>query len=182
VEDSATGNLLLTVENTLAAGWSSTSWIWLCCPSAYPAGKSRRTSKSCLTLSQTDEGFLLESHPSSKPVIRPARGVYLAVAAEGPKDIKDSVTQAQRRRRPRADRPECRAAKGRSHHRVRGQASVQCLRHCSTMCPYSAIQPGDKKLKTPAQVMEAKLRRVRHVRGGNVRAMLSRCAISPTRR
>ena len=38
--------------------------------------------KHLLTLSQTDEGFLLESHPKLKPVDTPTRGVYLAGCAE----------------------------------------------------------------------------------------------------
>jgi heterodisulfide reductase subunit A len=46
------------------------------------------------TLSRSESGFFLESHPKLKPVDTPCGGVFLAGVSEGPKDIKDSVTQA----------------------------------------------------------------------------------------
>ncbi len=47
-----------------------------------------------LTLSNSADGFLLESHPKLKPVDAPTRGIYYAGCVESPKDVKDSVTQA----------------------------------------------------------------------------------------
>jgi len=47
-----------------------------------------------LTLSRTSDGFFMEAHPKLKPVDAPTQGVFLCGCAEGPKDIKDSVTQA----------------------------------------------------------------------------------------
>src|SRR3989304_278838 len=47
-----------------------------------------------LTLSKTSDGFFMEAHPKLRPVDTPTAGVFLAGCAEGPKDIKDSVTQA----------------------------------------------------------------------------------------
>ncbi len=40
------------------------------------------------------DGFFLEAHPKLRPVDTPTGGIFLAGCAEGPKDIKDSVTQA----------------------------------------------------------------------------------------
>ena len=42
----------------------------------------------------TSDGFFLEAHPKLMPVDAATRGVFYAGCAEGPKDIKESVTQA----------------------------------------------------------------------------------------
>ncbi len=47
-----------------------------------------------LNLSTDTDGFYMEAHPKLRPVDTTTGGVFLAGAAEGPKDIKDSVTQA----------------------------------------------------------------------------------------
>ncbi len=156
VEDSSTGNLLLTVENTTAGRVEQHELDMVVLSIGFVPPEEQAHVKKLLTLSQTDEGFLLESHPKLKPVDTPTRGVYLAGCAEGPKDIKDSVTQAS-------------AAAARAQiilnaERLKVEAITACVDkevcnacgHCSTVCPYSAILAGDKKLKTPAQVMEAK--------------------------
>jgi heterodisulfide reductase subunit A len=156
LEDSATGNLLLTVENTTAGRMEQHELDMVVLSIGFVPPEEQAHVKKLLTLSQTDEGFLLESHPKLKPVDTPTRGVYLAGCAEGPKDIKDSVTQAS-------------AAAARAQivlnaERLKVEAITafvdkevcNACGHCSTVCPYSAILAGDKKLKTPAQVLEAK--------------------------
>lgn len=40
------------------------------------------------------DGFLAEAHPKLRPVESQTRGVYLAGAAQGPRDIQDTVSQA----------------------------------------------------------------------------------------
>ena len=47
-----------------------------------------------LALQTTSDGFYLEAHPKLQPVDSATRGIFFAGCAEGPKDIKDSVTQA----------------------------------------------------------------------------------------
>ncbi len=47
-----------------------------------------------LGLQLTSDGFFLEAHPKLQPVDAATRGVFYAGCAEGPKDIKESVTQA----------------------------------------------------------------------------------------
>ncbi len=43
---------------------------------------------------RTSDGFYLEAHPKLQPVDSATRGIFFAGCAEGPKDIKDAVTQA----------------------------------------------------------------------------------------
>jgi heterodisulfide reductase subunit A len=48
---------------------------------------------STLTLSRSPSGFFMEYHPKLRPVDSPTDGVFLAGAAQGPKDIPASVAQ-----------------------------------------------------------------------------------------
>jgi heterodisulfide reductase subunit A2 len=155
VEDTATGNLLLTVENTTAGRVEHHELDMVVLSIGFIPPEEQAHVKKLLTLSQTDEGFLLESHPKLKPVDTPTRGVYLAGCAEGPKDIKDSVTQAS-------------AAAARAQiilnaERLKVEAITACVDRevctgcglCAQVCPYGAIL-ADSKTKAIAQVLEAK--------------------------
>lgn len=58
--------------------------------------KPSRTTKQLqemLGLQLSPDGFFLEAHPKLQPVDAATRGVFFAGCSEGPKDIKDSVTQ-----------------------------------------------------------------------------------------
>jgi heterodisulfide reductase subunit A2 len=155
VEDAGTGNLLLTVENTTAGRVEQHELDMVVLSIGFVPPQEQAHIKKLLTLSQTDEGFLLESHPKLKPVDTPTRGVYLAGCAEGPKDIKDSVTQAS-------------AAAARAQivlnaDRLKVEAITAFVDRemckgcglCAQVCPYGAIL-ADSKTKAIAQVLEAK--------------------------
>ena len=99
-----------------------------------------------LTLSLTSGGFFMVAHPKLRPVDTATRGVFLAGCAEGPKDIKESVTQAS-------------AAAARAQIiMVRGKVTVEAITArvdrglctgcgaCAKVCPYHAIElDADKK-------------------------------------
>jgi heterodisulfide reductase subunit A len=107
-----------------------------------------------LTLSRTSDGFFLEAHPKLRPVDAPTQGVFLCGCSEGPKDIKDSVTQAS-------------AAAARAGILMgAGEVTVEAITAvvdddlctscglCAKVCPYHAIEV-DTEAKTPAHVIEA---------------------------
>ena len=155
VEDATTGNLLLTVENTTMGRVEQHELDMVVLSIGFVPPEEQAHVKKLLTLSQTDEGFLLESHPKLKPVDTPTRGVYLAGCAEGPKDIKDAVTQAS-------------AAAARAQivlnaERLKVEAITALVDKelckgcglCATVCPYGAIL-ANAKAKAIAQVLEAK--------------------------
>jgi heterodisulfide reductase subunit A len=106
-----------------------------------------------LTLSKTSDGFFMEAHPKLRPVDTPTGGVFLAGCAEGPKDIKDSVTQAS-------------AAAGRAGILMaKGSVTVEAITSrilldkctgcglCVKVCPYNAITVNKETKK--AEVVEA---------------------------
>ncbi|UCH58239.1 MAG: hydrogenase iron-sulfur subunit [Candidatus Bathyarchaeota archaeon] len=99
-----------------------------------------------LTLSRTQDGFFMEAHPKLRPVDAATGGIFFAGCAEGPKDIKDSVTQAS-------------AAAARSGILMaRGRVTVEAITPiydlekctacglCTKVCPYNAVTL-DKDLK-----------------------------------
>ncbi len=100
--------------------------------------KDRNDIQKLLALSLSEDGFYLESHPKLKPVDTAIGGVFLAGCAEGPKDIKDSVTQASA------------AAARAGILMAKGEVTVEALTPvietdickkcgmCANVCPYKA--------------------------------------------
>jgi len=107
-----------------------------------------------LGLQLTPDGFFLEAHPKLQPVDAATRGIFFAGCAEGPKDIKESVTQGS---------AAAARAIGLMH---RGEitsepiTSMVIAEHCracgkcAEVCPYNAISV-DTKRKSPAVVNTA---------------------------
>jgi heterodisulfide reductase subunit A len=108
-----------------------------------------------LTLSNTADGFLLESHPKLKPVDSPTRGIFYAGCVESPKDVKDSVTQAS-------------AAASRAGIILNaGKVTIEAITAeldeekcnfcgvCARVCPYHAIDPADKKSGRYPNIIQA---------------------------
>jgi heterodisulfide reductase subunit A len=107
-----------------------------------------------LGLQLTPDGFYLEAHPKLQPVDAATRGIFFAGCAEGPKDIKESVTQGS---------AAAARAIGLMH---KGEitsepiTSMVIAEHCKAcgkcaeVCPYNAITV-DTKRKIPAVVNTA---------------------------
>ncbi|MCJ7833440.1 MAG: hydrogenase iron-sulfur subunit, partial [Deltaproteobacteria bacterium] len=88
----------------------------------------------------TSDGFFLEAHPKLRPVDTPTAGIFLAGCAEGPKDIKDSVTQAS----AAASRANILMAQGKvkveAITAVVDETLCQGCGLCIKVCPFSAIR------------------------------------------
>jgi heterodisulfide reductase subunit A len=108
-----------------------------------------------LTLSRTSDGFFLEAHPKLRPVDAPTPGIFLCGCAEGPKDIKDSVTQAS----AAAARANILMAQG----KVRVEALTPVIIEelckkcgaCAKVCPYHAIDFDKDKKEVPKVITAA---------------------------
>jgi heterodisulfide reductase subunit A len=154
VEEMPDGSLRVAAENTADGRitWHVLDMLVLAV-GIQPSSGTRKL-QEMLGLQLTADGFFLEAHPKLLPVDAATRGVFYAGCAEGPKDIKESVTQGS-------------AAAGRAV-RLMHRGSIlsepivsevipeQCKScgKCAEVCPYHAITVDIRK-KTPAIVNAA---------------------------
>ena len=153
-EDIQTGELILTVENTATNALDTHRSDMVILSVGMEPPQDMKDIQEMLALQKTADGFYLEAHPKLQPVDSASRGIFFAGCAEGPKDIKDSVTQAS-------------AAAGRAMRLMNPEElfveaitaevdEVLCnaCGLCAKVCPYHAIVV-DAKTKIPARVTEA---------------------------
>ncbi len=147
-------NLRLKVENTTTAQVEEYELDMVVLSVGLVPNEGLKQLSIILNLSQTSDGFVMESHPKLRPVDAPTPGIFFAGCVESPKDVKDSVTQAG-------------AAAARSSillnaGNIKSEAikSVVDLTRCTScgvcakVCPYGAITV-DIKNKTGAEVIAA---------------------------
>ncbi len=153
-EDPKTRDLVLTVENTATNELDTHRVDMAVLAVALQPPEDMKIVQEMLTLQRTSEGFFLEAHPKLQPVDSATRGIFFAGCADGPKDIRESVTQAS-------------AAAARSMRLMNpGRLKVESITAevnpqkctscgvCTKVCPYSAIDV-DTRAKKPAVVTTA---------------------------
>lgn len=153
-EDPKTKDLILTVEDTATNKLEEhrVEMVTLAVGVKPPQGIKRI--QEMLALQINSDGFFLEAHPKLQPVDSATRGIFFAGCAEGPKDIKDSVTQAS-------------AAAARAMRLLNpGKLRIEALTAevdpslctscgiCAKVCPFNAITV-DVRNKIPAKVTPA---------------------------
>ena len=154
-EDPKSKNLTLIVEDTVANTVKDYNFDMVVLSVGVIPRRDGDAVQKLLTLSRTEDGFFMESHPKLKPVDAPTGGVFFAGCAEFPKDVKDSVTQAS-------------AAVARAEVLLNSDMiSIEAITSecftdlctscgiCTNVCPFNAIRGADAKLGTPAEVIEA---------------------------
>ncbi|WP_455391409.1 CoB-CoM heterodisulfide reductase HdrA2 [[Eubacterium] cellulosolvens] len=148
-EDPKTKNLRLRVEDTDLGKVIEREFEMVILSVGIEPRHDSDVIQKLLTLSKTSDGFFMESHPKLKPVDAPTPGIFICGCAEGPKDIKDSVTQAS-------------AAAARANILMaQGKVTVEAITSyidpekctgcgaCAKVCPYHAIDfDKEKKLAT----------------------------------
>jgi len=139
VEDRKTCNLWLIGENTLQNELYRVNVDMAILSIGLEPRKDSEIIQRLLTLSRTQDGFFMEAHPKLRPVDAATGGIFFAGCAEGPKDIKDSVTQASA------------AAARAGILMARGKVTVEAITPvlnvekckacglCVKVCPYNAI-------------------------------------------
>ncbi|TFG62698.1 MAG: FAD-dependent oxidoreductase [Spirochaetales bacterium] len=146
------GNLRLLGEKTLAGSMYDYEAEMVILSVGLEPSEGSEAVRKALTLSLASDGFFLDAHPKLKPVDTASRGVFLAGCSEGPKDIKDSVTQASA------------AASKANIIMHRGKVTVEAITArvidefctgcgaCVKVCPFHAIYLNEDK---KAVVIEA---------------------------
>lgn len=154
VEATPDGGVRVAIENTATGKLEIHHLDMLVLALGLKPAPSTQRLQEMLGLQLTPDGFFLEAHPKLQPVDAATRGVFYAGCAEGPKDIKDSVTQAS-------------AAAARAVRLMhKGEITTEPItsevmaEHCKScgkcaeVCPYNAVTV-DPKRKTPAVVNTA---------------------------
>jgi len=154
-EDPETKSLVVTVEDTNTGRRLEEAQDLIVLACGIVPRQDGGGVKHLLNLSQTADGFYMESHPKLKPVDAPSRGVYFAGCAEFPKDVKDAVTQAG-------------AAASRAGILLgAGKVTIEAITPvidtefctqcgiCAKVCPYGAIRPPNVRTDQYPEVIEA---------------------------
>jgi heterodisulfide reductase subunit A len=93
VENSANGNLVVRAEDrSLGRPVEAEVEMVILSPAAVPRKEATRLGQT-LTIPNSPDGFYMEYHPKLKPMDTATEGIFLAGAAQGPKDIPASVAQ-----------------------------------------------------------------------------------------
>ncbi len=93
-----------------------------------------------LKLSRDNEGFLLESHPKLGPVEAAVQGIFLAGTVQGPKDVKESISQGYATASKAAKLlMGGKISKEPIIPQINTNKCVKCLK-CAEVCPYGAIK------------------------------------------
>ena len=140
IEDPETNNLTLIGEDTLLSQLYRYEVDMAILSVGIEPRKDSPAIQRLLNLSCAADGFFLEAHPKLRPVDTPTGGIFLAGCAEGPKDIKDSVTQAS----AAASRANILMAQGKVNVEaitaVIDETLCQGCGMCVKVCPYSSIR------------------------------------------
>jgi heterodisulfide reductase subunit A len=140
VGDGSGPHLLVRCEDTLIGKYREIPVdMVILCTALEPHGDAADVAR-VFSLSRSPDGFLLERHPKLDPVGTTTDGVYVAGCSQGPKDIPDSVAQAQ----AAAARILALISKGEVKidpiRAVVDEALCGGCKVCIPLCPYHAIR------------------------------------------
>jgi len=156
LEDATTKNLHVYTEDTLLQRPIDLEVDLVVLASAVQPSAGADTVRKLFGVSNSQDGWMLEAHPKLNPCGTTTAGVFLAGVCQGPKDIPDTVAQAEG------------AASAASIPIHMGQVDLepyfaQCVEEkcagcgmCVNLCPYSALALVEKEGRKVMQVTEAK--------------------------
>jgi heterodisulfide reductase subunit A len=138
-EEPHSKNLWVTVENTTEKRLEKLEFDMLVLAVGAVPATDTEVVRQMVSLSTSPSGFLKEAHAKLRPVETPTKGVFIAGAAESPKDVRESVTQAS-------------AASSRASILLtKGEFAVEAITavvyeetctkcgQCANVCPFGAI-------------------------------------------
>ncbi len=157
-EDPETGNLFIQAEDVgLGQVLELESEMVILSTAAIPRVDTDQMG-SVLNISRSPSGFFMEYHPKLRPVDSPTDGIFLAGAAQGPKDIPASVAQgsgaaSRATRILNSDTWEIEPIVAHVWEDRCISAQGKKCGICATKCPYNAIsvEQGKAAEVTPAK-------------------------------
>jgi heterodisulfide reductase subunit A len=93
VVETAEGGLRVAIDNGASGKISFHDLDMLVLAVGIKPSETTKKLQEMFGLQLSPDGFFLEAHPKLQPVDAATKGIFFAGCAEGPKDIKDSVTQ-----------------------------------------------------------------------------------------
>jgi len=146
LEDPRTGNLLVTVENTIEKRLENHEFDMLVLAVGAAPAVDTEVVRQMTSIAKSPSGFLKEAHAKLRPVDTPTKGVFIAGAAESPKDVRESVTQAS----AASSHASILLGKGRFAVEaitaaVYEEACTKCGQ-CAQVCPFGAITWQKKQI------------------------------------
>jgi heterodisulfide reductase subunit A len=156
LEDPVTKNLHVNAEDTLLGRPIDMEVDMVVLAAAVQPSAQTEATRRLFGVSCSQDGWLLEAHPKLNPCGTTTAGVYLAGVCQGPKDIPDTVAQAEG------------AASAASIPIHRGEVELEpyfavCREDicagcgmCINLCPYQALSLIEKDGRTVMHVTEAK--------------------------
>jgi heterodisulfide reductase subunit A len=156
LEDSTTKNLHVFAEDTLLATPVDLEVDLVVLAAAVQPTTEADPIRKLFGVSCSQDGWMMEAHPKLNPCGTTTAGVFLAGVCQGPKDIPDTVAQAEG------------AASAASIPIHMGKVELepyfaQCIDEkcagcgmCVNLCPYSALALVEKDGRTVMEVTEAK--------------------------
>ncbi len=156
LEDPSSKNLTVFTEDTLLGRPISLEMDMVVLAAAIQPKPEAERIRQMFGVSKSQDGWLLEAHPKLNPCGTTTAGIYLAGVCQGPKDIPDTVAQAEG------------AASAASIPIHTGEVQLepyfaQCIDElcagcgmCINQCPYGALDLVEKEGRTVMEVTEAK--------------------------
>jgi len=156
LEDPLTKNLTVFTEDTLLQRPVNVECDMVVLAAAIQPPAQTEVVRRQFGVSLSQDGWLLEAHPKLNPCGTTTAGVFLAGVCQGPKDIPDTVAQAEG------------AASAAAIPIHMGKVELepyfaQCIEElcagcgmCVNLCPYSALALVEKDGRQVMQVTEAK--------------------------
>ena len=140
------GKLVVQFENTLVGKQQRLPVDMVILACGLEPQKDTETVGRLFGVSRSADGFFLERHPKLDPVATMTDGIFIAGCCQSPKDIPDTVAQAN----AAAAEALCLISKGKveveSATAIINEKICSGCQLCKTVCPYSAITFDDKKL------------------------------------
>jgi heterodisulfide reductase subunit A len=137
--DEEKGKLIVVAEDSLARQRLRVPVDMVILSPGLESAASSLAAAKVLKVSTDRDGFLIEKHPKLAPVETATDGVFLAGCCQGPKDIPDTVAQAQ------AAASMALQLIGKGKVEIEGRTAhvddERCsgCRLCNSLCPYQAI-------------------------------------------